>query len=173
MRTVIVASLLSAIVGLVGCERSPNPTTPPASAPSTSARKDDHADHDHAHEGESAHKAGHGGDVVDLGATKIGELSVRASRDKDEVKAGSDTPIDVWVATADGKPAPVTAVRLWIGTEDAKGAIKAKGELEDPKEPSHWHAHVEVPNPIPDGSKLCVEIEGKDGKKTVGSFELK
>ena len=27
-------------------------------------------------------------------------------------------------------------MRLWIGTEDAKGSVKAKAEIENPKEPA-------------------------------------
>lgn len=114
---------------------------------------------------------GHGGEVVELGTTKIGELTVRASRDKGEIKAGGDAPIDAWLTTSDGKPATVSAVRFWIGTEDAKGSVKAKAEIEEPAQPNHWHTHAEVPSPLPDGAKLWVEIE-VGGQKSVGSLVL-
>ncbi|MGE3509940.1 MAG: hypothetical protein AB7N65_13765, partial [Vicinamibacterales bacterium] len=116
--------------------------------------------------------AGHGGEIIELGTTKIGDLTVRASRDKGEIKDGGDAPIDVWVTTADGKPATVTAVRFWIGTEDAKGSVKAKADIENPQQPNHWHTHAEAPRPIPDGAKLWVEVEAA-GSKAVGSFDLK
>lgn len=183
-----------------GCEQKPATTTgggsgataKPASngaaAPAGGVAKPAAAsDHGHDHPGEAAAKpaadkpagetkpadgAGHGGAIIELGTTKIGELTVRASRDKGEIKAGGDAPIDVWLTTADGKPAAVTAVRFWIGVEDAKGSVKAKADIEDPKQPNHWHTHAEVPDPMPEGTKLWVEIEAGGGK-TVGSFELK
>jgi hypothetical protein len=65
------------------------------------------------------------------------------------------------------------AVRFWIGTEDAVGSMKAKSEIENPAEPNRWHTHADVPNPIPTGSKLWVEIESDTGEKVTGSFDLK
>lgn len=115
---------------------------------------------------------GHGGEVVELGTSIVGDLTVRASRDQGELRAGGDAAIDVSITTADGKPASVTAVRFWIGTEDAKGSVKARAEIEDPKDPSHWHTHAEIPNPLPAGAQLWVEIETAEGKKTAG-FDLK
>ena len=77
-----------------------------------------------------------------------------------------DAPIDVWIDGGVGKG--VTAVRFWIGTQDAKGSIKAKAEIEEGK----WHTHVEIPSPIAEGANLWVEIEEAGGKKTQGSFGL-
>ncbi len=171
----LVAILLG--FGIAGCERSADKpsgaSTPPAAE---SAKLKD--DHDHkpgeVHAPESAKddpgqkaQAGHGGDVIDLGTGKIGEFTVRASRDKVEFKAGGDAPIDVWIDGGVGKG--VTAVRFWIGTEDAKGSMKAKADIEDGK----WHTHTEVPNPTPSGSRLWVEIESGVGQKVLGSFDLK
>ena len=65
------------------------------------------------------------------------------------------------------------AVRFWIGTEDAKGSVKAKAEVEDPKDPNRWHVHAEVPSPIPAGSRFYFEIEDDKGGTHVGSFDLK
>jgi hypothetical protein len=59
-------------------------------------------------------------------------------------------------------------VRFWIGSEDAKGSVKAKAEDED----GHWHTHCEAPSPMPEGSKLWVEIE-KGGDRQVVGFDLK
>ncbi len=119
-----------------------------------------------------ASAAEHGGEIIELGTTRIGDLTVRASRDQGEIRPRGDAPIDVWVTTADGKPASVKAVRFRIGTEDARGSVKAKAEIEVPAETNHWHTHAEVPNPIPEGAKLWVEIEADDGSKSSGSFEL-
>jgi hypothetical protein len=128
----------------------------------------DHVDggHDHDHAAPAAPSTdGHShGAVIELGELESGGFMIRASRDGD-VKAGGDAPIDVWVNG--GKAG--NAVRFWIGTEDAKGSIKAKAEVEV----DHWHTHVEVPDPMPAGTKLWVEIEGDAGAKTVVSFDLK
>jgi hypothetical protein len=62
-------------------------------------------------------------------------------------------------------------VRFWIGLQDANGSVKAK--IEDPKEPNRWHTHTEVPSPLPEGSKLWVEVEIEGGQKTAGSIDLK
>ena len=144
----------------------------------------DHADGDHDHDHDHAAPAaasaspsaspaaspaasddGHShGPVIELGELESGGFKIKASRDGD-VKSGSDAPIDAWVNG--GKAG--TAVRFWIGTEDAKGSVKAKAEVEV----DHWHSHVEVPDPMPAGTKLWVEIEGDGGAKTVVSFDLK
>ncbi len=173
MRTCLVALILSAAVALIGCERKPESTTPPAGGSSNPVQKSDSEPRTPPEQGKSQPSPGHGGEVIELGTSAIGELSARASRDKGEIKAGGDAPIDVWLTTADGKPATVAAVRFWIGTEDAKGSVKAKAEIENPEQPNHWHTHVEAPNPLPDDSKLWVEVQDGEGKKTVGSFPLK
>ncbi len=145
-----------------GCEKKaavekPTGTTAPA--------KDDHEhdghDHDHDHD---EHEDGHEhGPTTQLGMVEAGGFSVKASRDGD-IKAGSDAPIDVWVTGGTGKP---SAVRFWIGTQDAKGSVKAKAELEK----DNWHTHVEVPSPLPADAKLWVEIEA-DGATSTASFAL-
>lgn len=124
----------------------------------------DHA-HDHAHEGAAAASGDEGhGATVELGEQKVGEYNVKASRDGD-VKAGAELPVDIWITGG----AKVAAVRFWIGTEDAKGSMKAKAEIER----DNWHTHGEVPSPMPEGSKLWIEIEAEGGAKTLVSFELK
>jgi hypothetical protein len=67
----------------------------------------------------------------------------------------------------------VIGVRFWIGSQDAKGSIKAKADIEDPKQTNHWHTHAEIPEPMPAGAKLWVEIETEGGEKTAGNFDLK
>ncbi len=170
MSRIILTSAVCLSLVLTSCKEEPaaapaGGTSPTAAKPTTTPPAADR----HA----PAASAGHGGQIIELGTTKIGEWTVRASRDQGEIKAGGDTPIDVWVTTADGKPATVTAVRFWIGTEDAKGSIKAKADIEIPAEPNHWHTHAEVPSPLPAGAKLWVEIEAEGSGKKVGSFDLK
>ncbi len=137
---------------------------------SQGAASHDH-DHDHAHDHDHGHDAstaaakdeGHGA-TVELGEQKAGEFNVKASRDGD-VKAGAELPVDIWITGG----AKVSAVRFWVGAEDAKGSMKAKAELEK----DNWHTHGEVPSPMPEGSKLWIEIEADGGAKTLVSFDLK
>jgi len=162
---------------MVGCDKSSSSNNPPAAPTPPPAHKEGDG---HAHDGDTHDDAakgnvqpGHGGAVVELGTATIGDLTVRASRDKGEIKAGGDAPIDVWVMKSDGKPATVTAVRFWIGTADAKGSIKAKADIEIPAEPNHWHTHAEVPATLTPDAKLWVEVETEKSTKAVGSFDLK
>lgn len=156
MRTIIIASMLLTIA-LAGCKRKPD-SAKPAAPPASGAKVDEHS-------GGGKHDA-HGGASIELGAATVGGMTIKAARDAGELKAGGDAPIDVWI---DGGLGDAAAVRFWIGAEDAKGAIKAKAEVEDGK----WHTHVELPDPLPAGAKLWVEIEGKDGKRAAASFDLK
>jgi 3D (Asp-Asp-Asp) domain-containing protein len=116
--------------------------------------------------------AGHGGKVIPLGTSVIGSFDVMVTRDVGEIVAGKDAPIDVTVTPVTGSTINAVAVRFWIGTENAVGSVKAKSEIENPQEPNRWHTHADVPNPIPADSKLWVEIEGDNGEKVLGSFDL-
>jgi len=179
MRYSIVTVAICFGIGLAACDRSEKPGSAAKSPTPVSARSgDDHehetgdghnhsADRERARKDEAAGQAGHGAEAIELGTTKLGELSVRASRDKGEIKAGGDAPIDAWIDGGVGKG--VTAVRFWIGTQDAKGSIKAKAEIEDGK----WHTHVEVPDPLPAEGKLWVEVESTGGTKQALGFDLR
>jgi hypothetical protein len=161
---------LGLCVALSGCKEDAAPPKDPGAATPPAGKVDDHG-HDHAPAKTGG--PGHGGAVIELGTTTIGQWSVRASRDEGAVTPGGDAPIDVWVTTAAGEPAKVAAVRFWVGTQGAEGAIKAKADIEDPAEPNRWHTHVEVPSPMPEGAKLWVEIEDVGGEKVAGGFDLK
>ncbi len=154
-----------ALAVFAGCEKK--------AAPASAAKAGDHShdgdhahdhDHDHAHaEGGKMGKDDGHGETTEMGEQQAGPYTVKVSRDGD-VKPGGDVPVDIWVdGGAKGK-----AVRFWFGTEDGKGSIKAKCEVED----GHWHTHGEVPDPLPEGSKLWIEIEGEDGTKTVVGFAI-
>jgi hypothetical protein len=178
MRVLLTVGIAICLQGLFACERKPTPprdsTTPPGSGSRDTGGG--HGPNDgHAHDQEDGddHGASHAGVVVDLGTNKIADLTVKATRDSGEIKPGGDAPIDVWITTADGKPAQASAVRFWIGTEDARAFRKARAEIENPEEPNHWHTHVEVPDPMPPESRLWVELEKQGGKKDVTSFPLK
>ena len=117
--------------------------------------------------------AGHGGKIIPLGTSVIGSFDVMVTRDVGEIVAGKDAPIDVTVTPVSGSTISAVAVRFWIGTENAMGSVKAKSEIENPEEPNRWHTHADVPNPIPAGSMLWVEIENENGERVLGSFDLK
>ena len=116
---------------------------------------------------------GHGGPVIALGTATIGTFDVSATRDEGAIVAGKDAPIDVTVTPASGSTANVVAVRFWIGTQDAAGSVKAKADIENPAEPNRWHTHAEIPDPIPAGAMLWIEIEDENGGVSAGSVELK
>jgi len=176
VKNAFILATVALVITLFGCEKSQDkPAAKESAKPEVATKpKDDQKPgdgHDHGHHDDHAHQDGgdpsdHGDEVVELGSAKLGEFNVRAARDKAELKPGGDAPIDVWIDGGVGKE--VTAVRLWIGTQDAKGSIRAKADIENGK----WHTHVEIPSPIPTGGRLWVELEESGGKKTVGSFDL-
>lgn len=179
MRTVRTLSLILAVPTLAfalsmgACEKKAE--TP--AKPSAKKAADSHDGHDHGpgddHGKPDSHAPGHGGAVIALGEQTVGPFNVKATRDEGAIVAGKDAPIDATVTPAAGGTAKATAVRFWIGTQDAKGSIKAKAEVEDPKDPNRWHVHAEIPNPLPAASKLWVEIESSTGEKHVVGFDLK
>jgi hypothetical protein len=145
-------------------------------ASSTTPKAEDHHGHTHGPGGEHVDPqghAGHGGAVIELGSKTSGVFELKATRDEGPIVAGKDAPVDVTVTPSAGSAAKAAAVRFWIGTEDARGSVKAKAQIENPAEPNRWHTHVEVPSPVPAGSMLWVEIEDDKGEKLVVPFDLK
>jgi len=160
------------VCALTGCEEK-RPAATTAGGAGAKADNHDHG-HGHAHAAEGSQSgSGHGGAVIALGEQTIGSFSAKATRDQGEITAGKDAPIDVTVTPAPGSTAKAVAVRFWIGTKNAKGSVKAKAAIEDPKDPSRWHVHVEIPDPLPPGSRVWVEIEDDKGGSMAGSFDLK
>jgi len=158
-----------AVLGtLTGCEKQ---------EAATSTANDHGHDHgpggEHTSESSSGHAPGHGGAVIQLGEKVIGSFNTKATRDEGAIVAGKDAPIDVTVTPTAGSTAKAVAVRFWIGTQDAKGSVKARAEIEDPNDPNRWHTHAEIPNPIPSGAALWVEIEDDKGGTSAGSFEMR
>jgi hypothetical protein len=109
-----------------------------AAAPAPAA-----VDHDH-------------GDERPIGPMTIGAYSFTLVQLGD-VKPGGEAVFELDFA----KDATVPSLaRAWIGVEDGKGSRKVRFG----KEGDHGlHAHVDVPSPLAEGSRLWIEIE-TDGK---------
>ncbi len=155
---------LVALLAAAGCGERPaeNPTA------ATPAATDAH-DHDHDHDGMGS---GDHGEMIELGSMEAGPFRIRATRDEGEIVPAGDAPIDVWIDPT-GEAAPrVVAVRFWIGDPSGKGSIKAKASIEDIDEPTRWHTHAEIPDPLPANSKLWIEVEDAEGTRTLASFPL-
>ncbi len=179
VRTLALIASISAAVALAplgGCEVKVEPSksnAPPAggTAPANSDGHT-HADgeaHDHdkpaATKDADSHDGHDHGETTQLGEQSAGGFTIKASRDGD-IAPGKDAPIDVWVT---GGTTKVAAVRFWIGAQDAKGSMKAKAELEK----DNWHTHAEIPSPLPEASKLWVEVEDDKGARSIVGFDLK
>jgi hypothetical protein len=160
IRTPLIAFSIVCGTILAGCQKDNSATnTKTSSAPA----------HDHDNE---KSMGGHGdeGPFIELGNATVGGWTLNASRDEGKLAAGGESAIDCTVTGGQGN---VSAVRFWIGTEDAKGAIKALAAIENPAEASRWHTHVEIPTPFADDHKLWVEVEDSAGAKHVSGFDLK
>jgi hypothetical protein len=119
-----------------------------------------HKDHgDHATTGTEAR---------DLGTTTVGTLTIHASLES-PLDAGQPAIFHIGVKPADPKP---TAVRCWIGNASGTGGIKAKAELEDPKE-GMYHGETEVPWKLEGDRYLWIEVQTSASQRTRVSFPLK
>lgn len=138
---------------LVGCKDDQNKNQPgqnPSPAP--------------AKTGEQKPAEGHGAHI-ELGTKTVAGIEIEAEQEG-ALKPGSEGGFEF---TLNGGQKP-KAVRAWVGVESGEGSTKAKAEEE---EGGKYHAHVEVPSPIPPGSKVWVEIEPQAGDKVKASFDLK
>lgn len=90
---------------------------------------------------------------TDLGEVTIGTHVMRVFQ---VVKLVPGKEGDFDLDFAAGKPLPA-ALRAWIGNESGVGSRKVRFEKETE---SRMHGHPEVPDPIPSGSKLWLDVEG-------------
>jgi hypothetical protein len=100
----------------------------------------------------------------DLGTQKIGGFDLQVGQVA-EAKPGEEA-IFIIAVKGTGKP---KAIRAWIGIESGQGSIRTAAEEEKPGE---WHAHHTVSKPIPNNSKLWIELENAAAKPKA-SFEFK
>lgn len=129
-----------------------------AGAPEVRAeKKHDHAGHDHDSHGH--------GTAQDLGTTTVAGVKLTVVQEG-EVKPGGEAAFEIELNEGQKKP---RAVRVWVGIESARGSVKAKAEAKD----QGFHAHVEVPKKLPEGSRLWIEVDPGEGKREKASFELK
>lgn len=83
-----------------------------------------------------------------------------------EIAAGKEGAVEVAFGTGKER---VSTVRAWVGIESGVGSMKQKMEIEGELK---MHGHVEVPDPIPAGSKLWMTFE-LDGKRETISLTYK
>ena len=119
------------------------------------------------HGKEAAHTEDHGsggnGAMVSLGSIQLGGVAVEVEQ------AGGMEPgkeLSVEISFAKDKPI-VGTVRAWVGVESAAGSMKGKlGKEGD----TALHGHLEVPTPLPEGSKIWFEVEGASASKASIGF---
>ncbi|HMN95110.1 MAG TPA: hypothetical protein PKC43_01975 [Phycisphaerales bacterium] len=147
-----------------------------------------HGDHDHDHhgagssEGGSGTSRGHGHDHHDdhdhshgpmsaLGTTSVGPFVVRVARGG-ELAPGAEIVVDLWIEESPGDVVPA-AVRAWIGTEDAAGAIRVRLNREGDGPGAAWHEHLEAPATLAESPLIWIEIETPGGERHRGSIAAK
>ncbi|MBX3355315.1 MAG: hypothetical protein KF724_06425 [Phycisphaeraceae bacterium] len=184
------ALTLGVVLTAAACSREPDTKANDAQK-STPTKSNDHGhDHDHGdgHGHGDGHDHGHGegmsgghhhGPSIELGQVSVSPWTIIATRDEGPVTPGGDIAVDIILmrmADEDIDPSqadapPPTTVRLWIGSEDGRGALKVLADLEKDGATKEWHAHVEVPDPLPPDAKIWAELEGA-GRTTLLSFSL-
>lgn len=105
-------------------------------------------------------------------AVKVGEVTIGTSKVEVEMAGAvnADKEVHVELSLTPATPAP-KAVRVWIGSDSGRGSEKAKatGAV---AEPGSYEAHVAVPAPMPEGSKIWISIEPASGDAVKGSLPL-
>lgn len=143
MKYAFFALSLGAAVTVGGCrDESPEPTTAPTVNKGAVIEEDVHEGMPH-----------------DLGTVQVGAYSVSVTQIGD-ITPGSESVFELVVTGEAAKP---KAVRAWIGTESAEGSTKGKAEAESGE--GEFHAHVDVPATLAEGSKLWIEVETDTGRE--------
>ncbi|MCK6490400.1 MAG: hypothetical protein L6R48_19165 [Planctomycetes bacterium] len=123
---------------------------------------DDHAGHNHAGGDAHAHGKTEAVGLVDISVYKV---AVSASG---TIAAGKEWHVELQLNPA--QPAP-KAIRVWVGTDSGRESVRAKAEAEKDAK-GEFSAHVLVPNPIPNDSKLWISIEAENGQSIKGSLPI-
>ncbi|MAE66179.1 MAG: hypothetical protein CMJ18_18065 [Phycisphaeraceae bacterium] len=122
----------------------------------------DHGNGDHDHEQHEVSEHGHGA-RRELGRADVFEMSVTMAV-FGAIEAGSESHLDIRVDGGDP-----SAIRAWIGVESGIGSVKTLLG----RDGERYHGHIEVPDPIADGSRLWLVIQAKDGRRETASFEFR
>ena len=118
------------------------------------------------HGKEAGHTDDHGGGghgaMVSLGSIQLGGVAVEVEQEG-AVEAGKEVGVEI--SFAKDKPL-VGTVRAWVGVESAAGSMKGKLMKEGD---TALHGHLEVPKPLPEGSRIWFEVDGASaGKASIG-----
>jgi len=77
-----------------------------------------------------------------------------------DIHAGEEAAVELEFASGKDR---LTTVRAWIGVESGEGSTKGKLDIEDT---ANMHGHLDVPDPIPAGSKLWLSFDHEDKQET-------
>ena len=130
----------------------------------------DHKDHDHKdqdHKDDAKAKDGghHEGEPHQLGTVKAGDHEIKVVQMGDTKKGEGILEIKVTGITKGA-----ATVRAWAGSEDAKGAVKAKADYRADED--MFDVHVETGASLPAGAKWWVEVQPTGGKAVTASFDI-
>lgn len=155
----ILLALLPAI--LWACGGSEKPAKDKSEKPAAEKK---HADGEDSHEEASDGEHEHGNVRHELGEQTVGGWTVSAQQ-ADDVMAGGETVFYVTITGGE----KVSAVRLWVGDEQATQSTRVMGE---PLEDTRYHAHTEIPNPLAPTDQFWTEIEDDKGSTLKAAFNL-
>ncbi|MEX0654651.1 MAG: hypothetical protein WDZ31_02015 [Phycisphaeraceae bacterium] len=157
----LLAVLSIAGLTLLGCDQQQPPAEQDTASPDAHAHED-HEAHDH-HEGESDGGV-HGGPKHELGSTEVGPYAVTVTQ-VGAVEAGGPGTFEI---VLDDEAAAPEAIRAWVGNEQAVGSVKVRAVDRG----DFFDADLQVPDPMPEESRLWVEIQTDDGQRHTGSLDL-
>jgi hypothetical protein len=98
--------------------------------------------------------------TVDIGIWKVAVTIPKPAQ------AGKALDVDLVLTPAAQVP---KAVRLWVGTANARGSVKVKAE---PEAAGAYCVGVEVADPIPAEAQVWIAIEAADGTTIKASVAL-
>ena len=124
-----------------------------------------HKDHDHKDEGKAKDGGHHEGEPHALGTVKAGAYDIKVVQ-MGEIKKGEGV-LEIKVG---GLAKGAATVRAWAGSEDGKGAVKAKAEYIARED--MFDVHVETGATLPAGAKWWVEVVPTGGTAVTASFDI-
>jgi len=144
---------------LTACSAGEDEGSPPAAGGEASSPAKGHAGSS-AEAGASGHS--HEGEPHALGTADAGGVEVFVTRIGD-LTPGGETLFELEIEDDPG----IVAVRIWVGDESGRGSLKSLAGRDGP---GRYHAHVELDDTLPEGSRVWIEVETEEGTET-GSVE--